>query len=146
LTDHENPWLAPSEVKASGFLELAPDAELPEAADLAVPVSLTDIEHEPIKGTREVPLSSAAALHVGSWVELQVKDNWVRTQLSWASPHGTLFLFTSAFGTTQSMTRRSRDKLIATGAMRLVSGRPMVDGALDAVAQTALLNSLDIKP
>jgi hypothetical protein len=146
LTSDEDPWLDPSEVKASGFMELVQDAVQPEVAALAVPNLLSDILPEPIDGVQDVPLLNEATLHVGSWVELQVNDHWVRTQLSWASPHGTLFLFTSAFGTTQSMTRRSRDKLLATGAMRLLSGRPMVDGALDAVAQTALLNSLEIKP
>ena len=84
------------------------------------------------------------SLPVGAWVELQVKGAWIRTQLSWASPHGTLFLFTSAYGSTQSMTRRSRDKLLAAGHLRVVSGQPVVDGALDAVVQTAMLNSMDI--
>jgi hypothetical protein len=83
-------------------------------------------------------------LPLGSWIELLVNDKWVRTQLTWASPHGTLFLFTSVFGTTQSMTRRSRDKLAAMGAMRIVSTQAVVDGALDAVAQIAMRNSIDI--
>lgn len=134
LTNDSDPWLAPSEAKASGFMELALEAVLPE--DVPNPAMMRP----------DAALSGGSALHVGSWVELQVKDAWVRTQLSWASPHGTLFLFTSAFGTTQSMTRRSRDKLLATGVMRVLSGQPMVDGALDAVAQTALLNSLDLTP
>ena len=72
-----------------------------------------------------------------------VNGQWVRTQLTWASPHGTLFLFTSAYGTSQSMTRRSRDKMIAAGNLRLVSGQPVVEGALNAVAQTAMRNSVE---
>ena len=86
-----------------------------------------------------------ADLAVGAWVELWVNEAWVRTQISWASPHGTLFLFTSAHGSTQSMTRRSRDKMWAQGGLRLVSGQPVVDGALDAVLQTAMRNSLSLK-
>jgi hypothetical protein len=82
-------------------------------------------------------------LPLGSWVELQVDDQWVRTQLIWASPHGSLFLFSSVMGATQSMTRRSRDKLVASGKLRRVSGRPVVEGALDAVAHIALQNSVD---
>ncbi|MFZ3127983.1 MAG: hypothetical protein WA136_08195, partial [Rhodoferax sp.] len=77
-------------------------------------------------------------------VELRINGQWMRTQLTWTSPHGTLFLFTSAVGTTQSMTRRSRDKLMAVGSLRIISGQPVVDGALDAVAQTAMRNSMDI--
>jgi hypothetical protein len=82
-------------------------------------------------------------LAVGSWIELLVNGVWTRTQLSWASPHGTLFLFTNAAGTTQSITRRSRDRLMNAGQLRVISGRPMVDGAFDAVAQTALRNSVN---
>ena len=92
-----------------------------------------------------IAASADALLPVGAWVEMQVNGAWVRTQLSWASPHGSLFLFTSAYGSTQSMTRRSRDKLLAAGTMRVVAGQPVVDGALDAVVQTAMLNSLDVK-
>jgi hypothetical protein len=44
----------------------------------------------------------------------------VRTQLTWASPHHTLFLFTAADGSTQSMTRRMRDKLAAEGTLRII--------------------------
>jgi hypothetical protein len=80
---------------------------------------------------------------LGSWVELMTHGEWVRTQLTWASPHGTLFLFTSVYGTTQSMTRRTHDKLVAAGQLRMISGQPVVDGALDAVAQQAMRNSLD---
>jgi hypothetical protein len=54
-----------------------------------------------------------------------------------------LFLFTSVLGATQSMTRRSRDKLEAAGNLRVISGAPVVDGALNAVAQMALQNSLN---
>jgi hypothetical protein len=98
----------------------------------------------------EVPVAAPPPtdleLPLGSWVELIVNGVWIRTQLSWASPHGTLFLFTSTYGSTQSMTRRSRDKLLAAGTMRVLAGQPVVDGALDAVVQTAMRNSLDAKP
>jgi hypothetical protein len=82
-------------------------------------------------------------LPLGSWIELKVQSQWVRTQLTWASPHGTLFLFTNAQGATQSMTRRSGDKLVAAGQLRVISNRPVVDGALNAVAQMALRNSVN---
>ena len=57
---------------------------------------------------------------VGSWVELLTNGRVVTTQLTWASPQGTLFLFTAADASTQSMTRRMRDKLAAQGLIRLV--------------------------
>ena len=69
---------------------------------------------------------------VGAWVELLTNGRTVRTQLTWASPHGTLFLFTAPDASTQSMTRRMRDKLAAEGALRVVpapAARPSVADA-----------------
>lgn len=57
---------------------------------------------------------------IGAWVELVTNGRVVRTQLTWASPHGTLFLFTAPDASTQSMTRRMRDKLAKEGALRVV--------------------------
>jgi hypothetical protein len=84
-----------------------------------------------------------SALPLGSWVELRTNGQWARIQLNWASPHGTLFLFTGAAGATQSMTRRTCDKLVAAGGLRVISDSPVVDGALNAVAQVAMRNSVN---
>jgi len=140
-------WVAPAEAKASGFMEL--------------PLALTQARSLSAQPTGRMPLvvettalstTSAASAQVspdfvwplGAWVEMWVNEAWMRTQLSWASPHGTLFLFTSATGSTQSMTRRLRDQLIAAGTMRVISSQAVVDGALDAVVQTAMNNSVDV--
>jgi hypothetical protein len=135
-----DPWVAPEEARDSNFIELpeGPDADtpgiVPEAAGAdAAPAS------PPVAGA----MAAGATLPLGSWVELMTHGEWVRTQLTWASPHGTLFLFTSVHGSTQSMTRRTHDKLVAAGQLRMISGQPVVDGALDAVAQQAMRNSLD---
>jgi len=61
---------------------------------------------------------------IGVWVELVTNGRVVRTQLTWASPHGTLFLFTASDASTQSMTRRMRDKLATEGALRVVPAQP----------------------
>lgn len=123
MVEDGNPWVAPQEAQASNFMEM-PEQVAPEQDVAAV--------------------APAGEWPLGSWVELLVNGKWVRTQLTWSSPHGTLFLFTSVLGTTQSMTRRLRDKLIAGGNLRIVSSQTVVEGALDAVAQTAMRNSIDI--
>jgi hypothetical protein len=41
------------------------------------------------------------------------------------------------------MSRRSRDRLVACGELRVISGQPLVDSALNAVAQLAMRNSVD---
>lgn len=133
-------WVVPAEAKVSGFMSM-PDEDTTSSSDAGQPVvdmlAAQDAVAEPV---------AHGALDVGSWVELRINGVWVRTQLTWASPHGSLFLFTCADGSTQSMTRRSRDKLLSIGNMRVVSEQPLVDAALDAVVQTAMLNSIDIKP
>ena len=58
---------------------------------------------------------------IGVWVELVTNGRLVHTQLTWTSPHGTLFLFTAQDASTQSMTRRMRDRLVSEGFLRLAS-------------------------
>lgn len=130
-----DPWMAPQEAQASNFMECL---ELP-------PAPTPPAEGDRQASTEPVPIGEDVLdnLALGSWIELKTDGQWVRTQLTWASPHGTLFLFTNGFGATQSMTRRSRDKLLAAGHLRLVSAKAVVEGALNAVAQTAMRNSVD---
>lgn len=86
---------------------------------------------------------SAHDLDIGSWVELHLKDKWVRVQLTWASPHRSLFMFVSGKGTAHSMSRRTMERLRSRDLMRVVTDVPVVDKALDGVAQTALRNDRD---
>ncbi|MDZ7937614.1 MAG: DUF1631 family protein [Rhodoferax sp.] len=142
--ENGDPWVAPGEAGDSNFIELpslsddrsatVAQAASETSAAATVPTSLVGPESA---------LAGAGGLPLGAWVELSVNSEWVRTQLTWASPHGTLFLFTSAMGTTQSMTRRTHDKLVAAGQLRVISGQAVVDEALDAVAQQAMRNSVD---
>ena len=141
----EDPWVAPEEAKASNFVKLPEHAPFAPAIDEPfIPEGELHLATtaEP-KAMAPIVATANDDLPLGSWVELLADGQWVRTQLTWASPHGTLFLFTSAVGTSQSMTRRSRDRLVASGNLRVISGAPVVDGALNAVAQMAMRNSID---
>lgn len=129
VMEEDNPWVDPAEARASNFMEWT---DLPAAAD-------HPSTQEPVPAADPHPEDWP----VGSWVELMVNNRWVRTQLTWASPQNTLFLFTSAAGSTQSMTRRSRDKLVQSGLLRVATTQSMVDGALNAVATIAMRNSVD---
>jgi hypothetical protein len=86
-----------------------------------------------------------ALLKPGAWLEFFGQGVWSRSQLTWASPQGKLYMFTSATGEAHAMTRRSLQRLYEEGGVRLISSQALVDGALDAVAETALQNSLDFK-
>jgi hypothetical protein len=83
---------------------------------------------------------SYASINTGSWVDLALAGSWVRAQLTWASPHRTLFMFVSGAGLAHSMTRRTMERLRNTGFIRLVSDGRILDNALDGVAQVALRN------
>ena len=123
-------WMANDEAADSGYLQ---------AADSRMPVS-DDAPEVPEEGT--VQDWTAQSLVTGSWVDLALAGQWVRAQLTWASPHRTLFMFISGSGMAHSMSRRTMDRLRSMGLIRLVSDGRVLDNALDAVAQSALRNDV----
>ena len=114
----------------AAFEKPAPAAPAPAPA--AEPEAVSEVAElaEPPEASAPAPQDSAqtpldtpdpyADFVIGAWVELVTNGRVVRTQLTWASPHGTLFLFTAPDASTQSMTRRMRDKLAAEGSLRVV--------------------------
>ncbi|WOI47061.1 DUF1631 family protein [Acidovorax sp. BLS4] len=116
-------------------------AEEPDGMETIVPPeSLYGSLHEPGVADEggDAAASGAEATNdfpLGSWVELISNQRAVHTQLTWSSPHHTLFLFTAADGSTQSMTRRMRDKLMAEGALRVLPGPPPAVAAAHGRAQ-----------
>jgi hypothetical protein len=135
------PWLAPTEARNSGFMETHSTSP---PKPLFQPTQPGLAQTRPLVGEM-APTVPEADARPGAWVEMLIDGGWSRYQVTWASPHGTLFMFASAVGKTHSMTRRLLDKMLQGGTLRMISGQAVVDGALDAVAQAALRNSLDIK-
>lgn len=122
-------WVSSAEASESGFIpesSVLPDPSAEELAQAGVPV-------EPV---------AAQDIHLDSWIELRTDRGWVRAQLTWASPHGTLFMFTAASGAAHSMSRRTMERLLAQGGLRIVAEAHVVDQALDKVASAALRNSM----
>lgn len=123
-------WMAQEEASDSGFMhaagQLMPEIEEDETPDPAAQLAW-----------------NAEQLNTGSWVDLALGGVWVRAQLTWASPHKTLFMFISSGGMAHSMSRRTMDRLRGLGLIRLISDGRVVDHALDAVAQAALRNDLE---
>jgi len=133
------PWLGPTEAQESGFMH---------THQTIVPKPLFQETQPAMSDTRPgalQPAVSDAGLLPGAWVEMLIDGGWARYQVTWASPHNTLYMFANAAGKTHSMTRRLLDKMLQGGTLRMISGQAVVDGALDAVAQTALRNSLDVR-
>ncbi|WP_293661196.1 DUF1631 family protein [Rhodoferax sp. OV413] len=127
-----NPWVAPAEAQDSNLMDIE-DAPLQSLVNPAP-------NQASAPGAAPAPVGP---LPLGAWVELQTNGEWIRTQMTWASPHGTLFLFTNAAGATHSMTRRTHDRLVALGQLKVISALPVMDDALDAVAHKAMQNSVD---
>ena len=148
-------WLDGVEVQESGYVDfegLETDTEhvaSPEAGQQEMQAAEIEAQRQAeaeAQGEPPEPASTRAEdLKVGTWVEILIKGDWVRAQLTWCSPHATLFMFTSVGGTAHSMSRRTLDKLRGTDHLRIVADRPVVDEALDQVAKAALKNSLDNK-
>jgi hypothetical protein len=122
-------WMAQSEATDSGFLQAAQEL-------------LPQVEESEVIDPAAQNAWSAHNLLTGSWVDLALGGVWVRAQLTWASPHKTLFMFISSGGMAHSMSRRTMDRLRGLGLIRLISDGRVVDHALDAVAQAALRNDL----
>ena len=133
-------WLAPQEAQQSGFMETHQSLAPQPLFQQTQPASLDTQPGEAI--AQALP---DASLRPGAWVEMLGAAGWARHHLTWASPHGTLFMFADASGATHSMTRRLLDKMLRAGTLRLVASQAVVDGALDAVAQAALRNSVGLK-
>ncbi len=161
-------WLGPQEAAGAGYLEedsvfpveMLDDEEMDlgaEPADSAAAPEAKpkDSGRAPLAaqaqkaappGSSAKPTAQIAApktLHTGSWIELSLEGEWTRLQLTWASPHRTLFMFTSRGGKAHSMSQRTMEKLRSQGLMRVISDGRVVEHALDAVAELALRNSAE---
>nr|WP_315465801.1 DUF1631 family protein [uncultured Rhodoferax sp.] len=126
----DEPWVPEMGVRMPGFL-----------THVTVPESVSTESPELPDPTLQSAWN-AGNLRAGSWVDLALGGQWVRAQLSWASPHRTLFMFMSSGCLAHSMSRRTMDRLRGLGLIRLVSDVHVIDSALDEVAREALRNDV----
>ncbi len=133
---HPEPWIQPQEARNSGFMgdldektvfsEQTPPQR--DWADIKVGMDKTETQY-------------IQTLPVGTWVDVWQDGQALRCQITWASPHGTMFILTVADGRSISMTRRGLDRLREKDLLRVVADQGVVDTALDAVARQAWINS-----
>lgn len=129
-------WMQSQEAKDTGFMTDLPPETQPPAYENTQPLPPGELPDA--RGTdSRVPVEFT----VGAWFEMPLDGVTTRCQITWASPHGTLFLFNTVSGKSVSMTRRNLDRLIDQDRLRMVARQSVVDEALDAVAQQALQNS-----
>ena len=120
-------WLAPTEAQQSGFIEDWEDVTATPSVQVEGEALLRNV---------------SVALQLGDWIEMMVDMRWLRAQLTWVSPHHTLFMFTSEGGRKHSMTARILQHFLKIELVKVISQQGVLDGALDGVARTALRNSV----
>ena len=132
----DDAWLRPEEAKETGFMDDLDEPTQPAFQDTE-PMSRDwqDIRAE-MKDSAQLPLP------MGTWVDIWRDTRAVRCQLTWASPHGTMFLFNAPDGQSISLTRRGLLHILDTGRLRVIAQHGAVDDALDAVARQAWINSM----
>ncbi len=123
-------WVVDGEAADSGYLD--EEMVLPSPGP------------QPRQASADQAIWSVDSLGIGTWVDLALAGNWVRAQLTWASPQRTLFMFISGSGMAHSMSRKTIERLKKSRLIRTVSDGRVIDNALDAVAQTALHNDLQL--
>lgn len=134
-------WLEPTEARESGLVDLF--------ADVGEPAQPTFDKTRPLPSDAVKPSSGPAvagvhdALRAGAWADLFIDGAWSRWQLSWSTPHSLLFMFTNGAGKSKSMTRSMLDKMVAIGALRVVSEQSVLASAFEAVAEQALRNTME---
>ncbi len=139
-----DPWLRPTEMQDTGFFDVPEEAgDKPEFKQTETLFESTSPQLSESEEDKRAAERAKPPIPAGAWVELRLHDQTMRAQLTWSSPYGTLFMFTDADGTTHSLTRRALDKLLARGSVTLIS-QGVVDVALNAVAETAMRNTIDL--
>ncbi|MDF2463505.1 MAG: hypothetical protein K0Q43_1740 [Ramlibacter sp.] len=126
-------WLAPHEMADSRLMQAGESVPATE-------FQATRPEPSAQQHTHAAP-PPVDSLQPGHYVEVLVRGSWSRWRLTWASPHGSMLMFTDAQGQPESMTRQMLEKMVELGAVRLLPSASVVDGALDAVALAALETS-----
>ena len=134
------PWMQPAEARDTGFLD---DIALESQPDTQPSfVDTQPLQRDWVDLKAELVAQPPSQLSVGTWVDMWQDGQAVRCQISWASPHGTLFLFAGPHGRSLSMTRRGLDRLIEQDKLRVVADHGVVNEALDEVTRQAWLNSI----
>ncbi|HMN94619.1 MAG TPA: DUF1631 family protein [Hydrogenophaga sp.] len=126
-------WMQPTEAKDSGFME-----------DMELDTQPAFVNTEPMaRDPREMD-ALEPLLPVGTWVDVAQEGEALRCQLDWASPHGTMFLFSTAQGRQLSMSRRTLERQLLQSKVRVVADHGLVDDALDKVTRQAWINSVKV--
>jgi hypothetical protein len=116
--------------------ELLQQARRAEAVPAAPPRPRTARGDATLPYSAAMPALLPPALSRGTIVEMDAEGGTsVRARLSWVSPGGTNYLFTSSSAPARALSREALMRMLASGAMRALQDRaPAVERAIAAVA------------
>ncbi len=142
VEEDDEPWMQRTEARDSCLMDDAfPEPPVTTTQPAFLETRPMQRDWADVKAEMAVQRSTTATLPVGTWVDVLQDGQAMRWQITWASPHGTLFLFTGANGRSLSMTKRGLERLQEQDRLRVVADHGVVDEALDEVARQAWLNS-----
>lgn len=130
-------------VEPPGYWISEPEAGETSLLDEAYAIAPDQLDQPEVPDPEEAQTWTIDGLVIGTWVDLALAGQWVRAQMTWVSPHRTLFMFISGGGLAHSMSLRTLARLRSYGLIRLISDGRVIDNALDAVAQIALRNDAE---
>lgn len=124
----EGPWLGRGELESAGVEEarFTDFVELGALQAMSAQPAAAELDDDAVD-------TVLASLQPGTWIDLQSQGEWLRAQLVWSNPAGTLFMFNSAGGRTHSMSRRSCIKLIRVRRLSVVTVGPDVQRVMGAI-------------
>lgn len=123
------------EKSASGLIEATDvPTEAAAAAGAASPVAPGESSAPAMVSPAEVA-KLVASLDIGTWVQLQIQGRSARAQLTWRSPQGLFYMFSSKVGgRAHSMTRRALQRMAAQGLVLPLEAEGLMDRAMQGVA------------
>lgn len=123
----------------SGLIEASDVPAEPQAADEAEASAQGPASVPPGEGALLSPAEVAgliASLDIGTWVQLQIQGRSARAQLTWRSPQGLFYMFSSKVGgRAHSMTRRALERMAAQGLILPLEAQGLMDRAMQGVAE-----------
>jgi hypothetical protein len=87
---------------------------------------------------KDDPQAFIDALHEGDWVLWNLQGQWTSAQLTWRSPQGLLFMFTSRVGgQAHSLTRRAFERLLKSEQILPMQPPAFIGGAAQDIGKAA---------
>ncbi|MDE2253721.1 MAG: DUF1631 family protein [Betaproteobacteria bacterium] len=115
-----------------------PEALRPPDDPLTSGATPSGLAGPPQLRAKDDPQAFIDALHEGDWVLWNLQGQWTSAQLTWRSPQGLLFMFTSRVGgQAHSLTRRAFERLLKSEQILPMQPPAFIGGAAQDIGTAA---------